>query len=60
VKILVDAAAVRRLRATTQDNGRCHYCGTPTAPTGAPTIAVTAAGNPPPPAAQDDQPAADA
>lgn len=30
------------------------------APTGAPTIAVTAAGTPPPPAAQDDQEAADA
>lgn len=34
MKILVDAAAVRRLRATTQGNGRWYYCAT------APALAI--------------------
>ena len=34
MRILVDAAAVRRLRPTTQDNGRWYYCAT------APALAI--------------------
>lgn len=34
MKILVDAAAVRRLRPTTQDGGRWYYCAQP------PTLAI--------------------